>query len=60
MQPKINKKLCIGCGTCVAVCPSGVFELRNGISEVVNPTGCVGCKSCILNCPETAISLKKK
>ncbi|MCX6776518.1 MAG: 4Fe-4S binding protein [Candidatus Micrarchaeota archaeon] len=60
MQPKINKKICIGCGTCVAVCPAGVFEIRNDKSEVVNPSACVGCKSCVLNCPEGAISFKKK
>ncbi|MCD6084497.1 MAG: 4Fe-4S binding protein, partial [Desulfurococcales archaeon] len=24
-KPVVNEETCIGCGTCVAVCPTGVF-----------------------------------
>lgn len=59
MRLKIDTERCIGCGTCIAVCPTGVFEMREGKSVIAHPGACIGCKACILNCPESAISLKK-
>jgi len=39
MKPVVNHECCIGCGTCVAICPN-VFQLRDdGKSNVVNPKG---------------------
>ena len=35
MNPKVNKDLCIGCGTCVAIC-SEVFQLTaDGKAEII-------------------------
>jgi NAD-dependent dihydropyrimidine dehydrogenase PreA subunit len=59
MPLKIDRELCIGCGTCIAVCPTGVFEMEEGKSSVAHPSACIGCRACILNCPEGIISLKK-
>ena len=42
-KPKVNEELCIGCGTCEALCPQA-FKLENGKSHVIAEdcaaTGC--------------------
>ena len=48
---------CIGCGTCVQICPRGNIQLNGkkpsfGIS-------CIGCLSCVQYCPKQAINIGK-
>ena len=48
---------CIGCGTCVRVCPQGNIQLtekRPGFG-----TNCIGCLSCVQYCPKQAINVGK-
>lgn len=57
MEISINKDLCIGCGTCVALCPD-VFKINeDNKAEVVNEKE----KECVKNaadsCPVQAISV---
>lgn len=33
---KINKKKCVGCQACLAVCPDGVKIGKDGKAEIVN------------------------
>jgi len=56
---KINVNLdkCTGCGTCVDVCPVGVYELRNGKSSPVKVDECLVCRACETQCPENAIEV---
>ncbi len=55
----VDGGLCKGCGTCVEVCPKGVFELyRSGAmlkSRVSSLNECVQCTACVKQCPEHAI-----
>ena len=38
-EPEVDRDCCIGCGTCVALCPN-VFQLKDdGKSDVVDPKG---------------------
>lgn len=53
-KPKVDKKKCNGCGTCVDVCPMEVFEIKDNKAHVVNDE-CVGCKACEAQCPQEAI-----
>lgn len=59
MKPKVDKKKCIGCGACVAVCPE-VFELKDGKSHVKNAKACdsCDCEKAMNSCPVDAISLE--
>ncbi len=56
----VNQEVCIGCGTCVNICPD-CFEINDeGKSQVkVEDTTC-GCdtKEVIDDCPVRAISLE--
>lgn len=55
MTAFIDKKRCIECGRCVAVCR---FE---AISQdyAVDPVSCEGCAFCSYACPEKAITMKE-
>jgi len=53
---RINIEHCIGCGTCVEVCPIEASSLRNEIAKI-NETKCLGCGICAQQCPENAIQL---
>ena len=48
---------CIGCGTCVKVCPRGNIRLVGGKPSF--GTNCIGCLSCVQFCPKGAINVGK-
>ncbi|MFO7973864.1 MAG: ferredoxin [Candidatus Hydrogenedentota bacterium] len=50
----IDEQRCIGCGTCVSVCPSG-FELIEGKAKVKDETAdCI--QDAVIACPRGAIT----
>ena len=55
-KAKVNEELCIGCGTCEALCPK-VFKVENGKSKVISEDcGDCNCEKVISSCPVDAIS----
>jgi thioredoxin reductase/ferredoxin len=57
-HPKIAMDSCIGCGSCVAVCPEGdVLALINGKAAIVNGHKCIGHGLCAEACPVGAITM---
>ncbi len=69
MIASVDEKLCIGCGTCVKVCPFNapqLVEVEVKAEEIVyiakksriNPAMCKGCGSCAASCPVGAITPK--
>ena len=56
-QIDVDEEKCIGCGECVEVCPSDVYEIQDEKSVVVNEEECVGCESCLEVCEQEAITL---
>lgn len=54
---EIDLEKCTGCGTCTAVCPSGVYEIKEGKSIVVNLDACLTCRACETQCPNSAIKV---
>ncbi|MEM7200614.1 MAG: NAD(P)-binding domain-containing protein [Planctomycetota bacterium] len=56
--PDIDLSRCLGCGTCVDVCPEdGVLELVHGQAVVVNGGRCQGIAACERECPVGAITM---
>ncbi|MBT3691275.1 ferredoxin [Candidatus Woesearchaeota archaeon] len=58
VKVSVDKKKCIGCGSCVALCDN--FELIEGKARVKNPNPkTVGCnKKAKDSCPTNAIKIK--
>jgi NAD-dependent dihydropyrimidine dehydrogenase PreA subunit len=57
-KPKINLSKCSGEGSCVDVCPVGVYEIKNKKSTIVNSDVCIGCRACEVQCPNSAIVIE--
>lgn len=55
---KVDDESCIGCGTCVNMCPVEAPELLDAVA-VIDGERCIGCGVCAHHCPEEAISLKR-
>ena len=53
----IEKRLCKGCGICVAFCPKSVLELEEGKVKIAHPHACIECGQCEMRCPDFAIYL---
>ena len=50
---------CIGCGSCVAVCPQGSHRMENG-NHTFDRAKCVACGKCEEACPAEALKLYGK
>ena len=57
MTIELDQNKCIGCGTCVAICP-GNFEMNGAKARVKSQedTGCA--KQAADSCPVSAITVK--
>lgn len=58
-KPEIDIEKCVGCGECVEVCPTEVYELIDEKSVPVNADECLGCESCIEVCEQDAITVEE-
>lgn len=57
-KPKVNSDVCIGCGTCVSMCPD-VFEFKDDKAQVIKNVDHIKNEKCIKEakeaCPVQAI-----
>lgn len=56
MAPIVNNESCVGCFSCVSVCPSGVLSEGDGKVVVSNPDACCSCEACASACPAGALT----
>ncbi len=62
---QVDPELCVGCLTCVRICPFGVPQVTAaalGVGGIlgaasIEPTTCRGCGACVAECPAKAIQL---
>ncbi len=59
-QMVIHKKLCLKCGTCQKVCPSGAIETDEDGNRIIQPSRCTLCGKCLEKCLSSAIELYGK
>jgi NAD-dependent dihydropyrimidine dehydrogenase PreA subunit len=52
---ELSPEKCIGCGSCVMVCPHRVFGLKEKKAVILDRNGCMECGACKTNCPTEAI-----
>jgi Fe-S-cluster-containing hydrogenase component 2 len=52
--PWVDHSICIGCATCVAVCPVDAIHIMNEKAHIDDEI-CTGCGACVDACPESAI-----
>ena len=58
MPVTVDKDVCIGCGACTGVCPTGAITLgADGHAECAEDV-CIDCGACVGTCPVSAISEK--
>lgn len=60
VEQVVDESRCKGCGVCIKVCPSNVFEIRHGKAFPLNSKACIGCRMCEIQCPNYAIKLFSK
>jgi NAD-dependent dihydropyrimidine dehydrogenase PreA subunit len=57
MYPVVNRERCKGCGNCVEICPSEVYQIEIDKSEPIHPQDCIECWACVTQCPMESIQL---
>jgi thioredoxin reductase (NADPH) len=58
LHPKIDVATCIGCASCVRVCPEDVLGIVDGHAAIVSGTKCIGHSLCAEICPVGAITMQ--
>jgi thioredoxin reductase (NADPH) len=58
LHPKIDVATCIGCASCVRVCPEDVLGIVGGHAAIVSGTKCIGHAVCADVCPVGAITMQ--
>jgi Fe-S-cluster-containing hydrogenase component 2 len=53
-MPWIDKNKCIGCGTCINICPVGAISIKNG-KAIIDQNKCIKCGKCLDVCSQEAI-----
>jgi ferredoxin len=54
----LDQDKCMGCGTCLFVCPHAVLSLTDGKVEIANRDACMECGACARNCPVEALAVQ--
>lgn len=57
LHPKIDITTCIGCASCVRICPEGVLGIVEGRAAIVSGLKCIGHALCADICPVGAITM---
>lgn len=57
----MDTELCKACDVCVELCPTDVYEARDGhsaVPRIATPQDCTGCLRCELACPDFALRVE--
>ena len=57
ISPRVERRLCKGCGDCIVICPQQAISLIDGKSKI-DKEKCIGCAECINICTQEAIKIQ--
>lgn len=57
---KVNRSICVSCGTCEIVCPMQAITIKRGCYAEVDMETCVGCGKCEKSCPANCINVMER
>ena len=55
-EVKVNSTLCVGCGSCMTVCPIGAIKYNAEGKAEIDQSQCIKCQTCASVCPMQAIT----
>ncbi|MFA5205440.1 MAG: DUF362 domain-containing protein [Lentisphaeria bacterium] len=60
-RPRINRRLCNGCGICARTCPRGAIRWQpgGGPPDGIDNARCILCLCCCESCPNHAIAMNR-
>lgn len=53
--PKVNPELCMNCGSCEDICPTGAISIIDNVA-FIDEDNCKKCRICVTVCPVEAIN----
>ena len=56
----VDKNICIGCGTCVSICPVEAISFGEDGKAQIDKTKCIRCGDCQASCPVEAIDINEQ
>lgn len=59
-QVMVQKTLCVNCGACASVCPTGVHIMTPQGHDLDPEKECIGCRACEEACPASALAVVGK
>ena len=54
----LDSEKCVGCGSCVEVCPHAVFAIEEKKARILDKDACIECGACKKNCSFGAINVR--
>jgi Fe-S-cluster-containing hydrogenase component 2 len=57
MAVVVDKEACVGCETCVPVCPVEAITMKDDVA-VIDQETCTECEACVAECPVEAINVE--
>ncbi|KMY66722.1 hypothetical protein AAU61_16640 [Desulfocarbo indianensis] len=54
----LDPEKCLGCGSCLPVCPHQILYLANGRIACSERDACMECGACAMNCPVGAVAVE--
>ena len=57
VKPRVDRGLCVACGTCIRSCAAGAISAGDEGKSKIDPKACVGCGECVAACPAGAIPI---
>ncbi|KUO40685.1 MAG: hypothetical protein APZ16_02250 [Candidatus Hadarchaeum yellowstonense] len=55
----LDRELCIDCGACLSLCPSGALFQDKDNTVMLDEDKCVYCELCVPSCPVKALELSR-